>query len=61
MPLVDMVSPPLTTVRIRPRDMGCQAARLLLERMAGGNGPARRIVLEPELVERGSTAAPRAG
>lgn len=62
MPLVDMVHPPLTTVRIGPRDMGCQAAKLLIERMSGGGAPVRRVALEPQLVVRASTAAPpRAG
>ncbi|MCZ0734794.1 LacI family DNA-binding transcriptional regulator [Phreatobacter sp. AB_2022a] len=61
MPLVDMVEPPLTTIRIGPRDMGRDAARLLLERMTGSTLPARRIVLAPDLVERASTAPPRAG
>ena len=30
MPFVDMIAPPLTTIRIRHREMGAQAARLLL-------------------------------
>src|SRR5262249_17238750 len=34
-PSVDMVSPPLTTVRIRQREMGIEAARVLLARMNG--------------------------
>jgi hypothetical protein len=34
-PFVDMVSPPLTTVRIRQREMGIEAARVLLARMNG--------------------------
>ncbi|WP_246088669.1 LacI family DNA-binding transcriptional regulator [Phreatobacter stygius] len=59
MPLVDMVEPPLTTIRIGPRDMGRDAARLLLERMTGSALPIRRIVLAPDLVFRASTAAPR--
>jgi LacI family transcriptional regulator len=61
MPLVDMVDPPLTTVRIGPRDMGCEAARLLLERMGGAGGPVRRVALEPQLIVRASTAPPRKG
>lgn len=58
MPLVDMVEPPLTTVRIGPREMGRDAARLLLERIGGGHGPIRRMVLGPTLVVRASTAHP---
>ncbi len=57
MPLVDLVAPPLTTVRIGHRDMGREAARLLLEEIADGAEVRRRIVLPPELVTRASTAA----
>ncbi|CCD95103.1 putative transcriptional regulatory protein, LacI family [Bradyrhizobium sp. ORS 375] len=57
MPFVDMVSPPLTTVRIAQRDMGEAAARLLLDRLAGRETTTDHIVLAPELVIRGSTIA----
>jgi Transcriptional regulators len=57
-PFMDMVSPPLTTVRIKQREMGAEAARLLLMRIDGHNVPAD-ILLRPELVPRRSTAAPR--
>jgi LacI family transcriptional regulator len=58
-PFVDMVSPPLTTVRIRQREMGIEAARLLLARM-GGQDITSDILLRTELVQRRSTAAPKA-
>jgi LacI family transcriptional regulator len=54
-PLADMIKPPLTTVRIRQRDMGIAAARLLLAHMAG-DSPLSDIVLRPELLVRQSTA-----
>jgi LacI family transcriptional regulator len=57
-PFVDMVNPPLTTVRIMQREMGLEAARLLLLRMTGQAVNAD-ILLRPELVARRSTAAPR--
>jgi len=57
MPLVDMVSPPLTTIRIGLKDMGEATARLLLEQIGGAPKAVTRIV-EPELVVRGSTAPP---
>lgn len=60
-PLVDMVHPPLTTLRIQHREMGRQAAQLLLERIAAPDTKPVRITLSPELVVRGSTAAPRSG
>jgi LacI family transcriptional regulator len=59
MPYVDMLSPPLTTVRIAQRNMGNQAARLLLDQVADPAARRERIVLEPSLVVRGSTAPPR--
>ena len=59
MPLVDMVEPPLTTVRIGPRAMGLEAGALLLALLRDEPGAeARRVLLEPELVVRASTAAP---
>ena len=58
MPYVDMLSPPLTTVRIAQRDMGNQAARLLLDAIAKSAARRERVVLEPKLIVRGSTAAP---
>lgn len=59
-PLLDMIDPPLTTLRIQSRNMGRQAAQLLLERILAPVGEPQRITLEPELIVRGSTAAPRA-
>jgi LacI family transcriptional regulator len=59
MPYVDMLSPPLTTVRIAQRDMGREAARLLLDEIAGPLAHRERVVLAPTLVVRGSTAPPR--
>ena len=58
MPLVDMIAPPLTTIRIRHREMGLQAARLLLDLMRKTSEGVVDIVLRPELVIRASTAAP---
>jgi LacI family transcriptional regulator len=55
MPYVDMLSPPLTTVRIAQRNIGNQAARLLLDQVADPAAPHERIVLEPKLIVRGST------
>jgi LacI family transcriptional regulator len=58
MPYVDMLSPPLTSVRIAQRDMGEQAAQLLLARIAHPALRRNHIVLKPTLILRGSTAAP---
>lgn len=58
MPMVDMVTPALTTVRIRHREMGSQAAQLLLRLIRGAAEGGMDVVLKPDLVVRGSTAAP---
>jgi DNA-binding LacI/PurR family transcriptional regulator len=49
---------PLTTVAQPTRELGEAAARLLIDRLRGDDGPPRRIVLQPRLVVRASTAAP---
>ncbi len=55
MPLVDLIDPPLTTVRIAAQDMGRQAAQLLLEHLrAPGQSPSMRV-LTPTMVVRKST------
>jgi LacI family transcriptional regulator len=59
MPYVDMLSPPLTTVRIAQRKMGNQAARLLLDEIADPAARPERVMLEPVLIVRGSTAPPK--
>jgi LacI family transcriptional regulator len=61
MPLVDMVQPPLTTVRIPHDRIGRESARLLLAQMAAMRGAAdpaapAQSVLAPVLVVRDSTA-----
>ena len=59
MPYVDMLSPPLTTVRIAQRKMGNQAARLLLDQIADPTARRERLVLEPSLIVRTSTVPPK--
>jgi LacI family transcriptional regulator len=59
MPLVDLVEPPLTTIRIGPRQMGVEAARLLLAIIKGEAVGQMRVVLPSTLVARGSTAPPK--
>jgi LacI family transcriptional regulator len=55
MPLVDMVSPPLTTVRISHREMGEVAARMMLEELAGQSHRERAVTLTPTLIIRSSS------
>ena len=60
MPLVDMVDPPLTTIRLPHRELGWQAAEMLFQAIEGQALLASTVVLRPELVVRASTAAPAA-
>lgn len=60
MPLVERVQPPLTTVSIPQREIGAQAAALLLARLRGeSDGVPERRLLPTRLVVRASTAPPR--
>ncbi len=56
-PLTDKLSPPLTTVRLPGYDLGRLAAELVLNRIDGSERVADTVMLTPELVVRGSTAA----
>ena len=58
MPFLDKQLPALTTVRIPHYDLGFEAARLLLERIATPDSPAKRVVLPVKVVERDSVAPP---
>ena len=60
MPFIDRLRPPLTTVRFPHYQLGTEAAQLLLERIGEREGPVKILYLAPELVVRGSTAAPLA-
>ena len=57
MPLVDLIDPPLTTVRVAVEQMGIQAAQMLLDLMPAPMQPPVTRMLLPQLVVRGSTAA----
>jgi len=61
MPLVDMVQPPLTTIRIFHDRIGREGARLLLDRIARPDAPPVQIRTSPELIVRASSAAPPGG
>ncbi len=52
------LEPALTVVRYDVPRLGAVAAELLLERISGRGGRARRVVLRPSLVERGSGEFP---
>lgn len=59
--LLDLIHPSLTSVRVPYRDMGSEAADLLLEMMSGRNGGDTDLTrtLTPTLSVRGSTQPPR--
>ncbi|TMG41838.1 MAG: LacI family transcriptional regulator [Chloroflexi bacterium] len=57
-PQAEFFGPPLTTVHVPQRDMGTQAATMLIAQIEGKDIPAPRVVAEAHLVVRGSTAAP---
>lgn len=59
MPLVDLIAPPLTTVRIAVDQMSRQAAQMLLEHMKAPQMETSMRVLTPRLVVRESTAPRR--
>ncbi len=58
-PLAELLEPPLTTVRVPQQEMGVEAATLLIAQLDGEAIPRRRVVLEANLIVRGSTAVPR--
>lgn len=61
LPLVDKLTPPLTTVRLPLADMGALAARTLLGQIdlaAVPDGRAAQSLLGVELIVRGTTAPP---
>jgi len=53
-----LVSPPLTTLAQPTYELGVRAMRLLLKRIEDPDGDMERLLLEPELVVRKSTAPP---
>jgi LacI family transcriptional regulator len=61
-PWMSMVRPTVTTVSQHSVELGRCSARVLLDRLTGGdsNGAATVLSLEPELVVRESTAPPAA-
>lgn len=57
MPFVDLIDPPLTTIRIQHAAMGREAAEALLAEIAEPATPRRDTRLTPELIIRASTRA----
>lgn len=57
-PFLDKLRPALTTIRIHQYEIGVRAANLLLARLADPAARPQTLKLEPEFVERASTAPP---
>jgi len=57
-PIVEYLDPPLTTIRQRKYDMGCMAMEMLL-RLLSGADDVHDVTIEPTLVVRESTSAPK--
>lgn len=55
---VALLQPPLTTVRTAYYDFGRLATELLLDLIDGQKEAPQRVVIQPDLVVRGSTGAP---
>jgi DNA-binding LacI/PurR family transcriptional regulator len=58
--LAEMTSPPLSSVSQPGYQMGSTAARLLVDRVKGDNGPPKHLVIETALKIRDSVAPPAA-
>jgi LacI family transcriptional regulator, galactose operon repressor len=56
--LADVVSPPVTVVSYDPVRIGYTAGELLLRRLAGQQGPPRRVEVPVRLIARGSAEFP---
>lgn len=53
--------PALTTISVTPRELGAEAARLLIRRITEPKAPIKSLYIRPQLVVRNSTAARSAG
>ncbi len=57
--IAEIITPPLTAFRFPSRSMGCQAGQILVDRLEGVNDEIKQILIQPELVIRGSTGPVR--
>ncbi len=55
----EYMQPPLTTITLPMRQLGEQAARTLLDRIEGADGPPRHVLLPTDLTVRSSCGAAR--
>lgn len=57
--MAELISPPLTAFRVPSREMGYQAGQILINRLEGVTNEDKQILIQPELVARGSTGPVR--
>lgn len=57
-PLADLLDPPLTVVRQDVGRMGERVAKILFDRINGDTSPAKDVIFEPALIQRGSGEIP---
>ncbi|MBN1992410.1 MAG: LacI family DNA-binding transcriptional regulator [Anaerolineae bacterium] len=57
--VAEIISPPLTAFRFPSRSMGYQAGQILVDRLEGINNEIKQVLIQPELVTRGSTGPAR--
>lgn len=57
--LAEIITPSLTAFRFPSRSMGYQAGRILVDRLEGVNDEVNQLLIQPELVTRGSTGPAR--
>jgi len=60
MPFAEDIQPPLTTIHVPHRELGAEAARLLLNGIQEGRQEPLTVTLPVSLIVRGSTARPAA-
>jgi LacI family transcriptional regulator len=58
-PFLDKLRPSLTTIRVPHYEIGARATELLLARLQDPSFEPVTVLLEPELIVRGSTSSPR--
>ncbi|MCG8479656.1 MAG: substrate-binding domain-containing protein, partial [Spirochaetales bacterium] len=55
--IAEMTTPPLTSIHFPSEEMGYEAARMLIDRIAGdGRRTPRHVLFDPKLVLRGTTS-----
>jgi DNA-binding LacI/PurR family transcriptional regulator len=51
----ELITPPLTTISFPQYDMGYEATKILVSQLTGAATTPQQILLQPQLIVRGST------